>query len=217
MFEWSSKLRDRRSRTREPASRSYRYLSRLIERDFERQDRGTCLAFFSIDSDRICADALLMLAHSLRSELGGAVLIIDGSVKTSSGGISERMGLVGLPGYSDLMRGPIADQPLAVHHSAVEGVDVLPVGTVTGTTAVIDRAQLRLLLDTARSQYRHVLLQIGSVLSDTRYLVAATQANGVFILASENETLMRSLDESQRLLRANGVQQIRVVVVGSED
>lgn len=215
MIKWPERLLDR-GKLRDPASRTYRYMSRLIERDFERS-HGVCLAFYSLESERLCADALLMLAHSLRSELGSRVLIVDARVKDTTGGLTERLGFDGQAGYSDVMRDGLDHRELPTQSTVIDGVDVLPIGTSTGISASTDRTQLRRLLDAARSKYGHVLLQIGDVLDDTRYLVSAAQADGVFILATENQTRMRALDESRRLLRTNGVQEIRVVVVGAKD
>jgi cellulose biosynthesis protein BcsQ len=214
---WYERLLDNVVKTREPASRTYRYMSRLIEKEFDHKHGGVCLAFFSLDGDKLSSDALLMLAYCLQTELGSKVLVVDARVKDSDGGISQRLGLGPARGYADLLREGVDGKGLPVRASGVPGVDILPIGNLESRTANVDRARLAQLIDVAKSQYNHVLVQVSSVLADTRYMVTVAQADAVFVLALENKTLMRSLDESRKLLRANGVNEPRVVVVGGAE
>ena len=71
------------------------------------------------------------------------------------------------------------------------------------------------LFEAARARYPYVLVQVGSVLRDTRSVVTVGQADATFLLASENRTFMRVLDESRQLLQSNGVADVRVVVAGA--
>ena len=215
MRNWYERLLDSVVKTREPASRTYRYMSRLIEKEFDHRRGGVCLAFFSLDGDKLTSDALLMLAYCLRSELGSKVLIVDARVKDAAAGVGARLGLNGARGYADILREGLGGQPLPVQPSGVEGVDVLPFGRELGGSLTVDRARLRELIDAAKASYGHVLLQVSSVLADTRHVVTVEQADAAFALALENRTLMKSLDQSQRLLRASGINDLRVVVVGA--
>ncbi|RQP22094.1 hypothetical protein DZC73_24100 [Albitalea terrae] len=218
MRNWYERLLENVVKTREPASRTYRYMSRLIEKEFDHKAGGVCLAFFSLDGDKVSSDALLMLAYCLQTELGSKVLVVDARVKDSEGGISNRLGLGAARGYADVQREGLNGKHLPVTASSVPGVDILPAGQITeGSKSGVDIGRLREMLDVARSQYQHVLVQVSSVLADTRYMVTVAQADAVFVLTLENKTLMRSLDESRKLLRANGVMDPRVVVVGGSE
>jgi Mrp family chromosome partitioning ATPase len=72
---------------------------------------------------------------------------------------------------------------------------------------------LAALLEWARSGYGHVLLQVGSVLDDTRNLVTATQADAVLLLAREHRTTLSALQESSDVLRENGARSVAALLV----
>jgi len=213
---WVERLRGIVLRSPEPASRSFRYMSRLIERDFPAGERGRCLAFSGTDSDALSTDALLMLAYCLRSELESRVLLVDARLRAREEGLTGRLGLLDVPGFADVMAGGAAAVEALVHPTAVGGVDFLPAGGAGGSGAVpADREMLAKLFEAARARYPYVLVQVGSVLRDTRSVVTVGQADATFLLASENRTFMRVLDESRQLLQSNGVADVRVVVAGA--
>jgi hypothetical protein len=61
-----------------------------------------------------------------------------------------------------------------------------------------------------------VLVQVGSVLRDTRNLVTAAGTDAIFVFVAENRTFMKTLDDCRKLLLANGVSDVRVVITGGE-
>ena len=212
---WYERLRGIVLRNTEPASRSFRYMSRLIERDFPVAGKGACLAFSSTDSDEVSTDALLMLAYCLKSELESRVLLVDARFRDLDEGLTGRLGLLDLPGFAEVMAGVAPEGPGLVHATAVDGVDILPAGGLAQTgPAQADRARLARLLGDARAAYDHVLVQVGPVLKDTRSVVTVAQADATFLLARENRTFMKSLDTSRQMLLSNGVKDVRVVVTG---
>ncbi len=208
---WYDGLRDAVLKGREPASRTYRYLARLLERDFDTSAGGTCLAFFSLDDDRIAADTILLLGYCLRSELDSRVLLLDARVRDIELGLSGRLRLASAPGYRDALRNNAGDGREFIQRTAQEGVDVMPAG---GGGAVVDRDRLQTLLKGLKSDYQHVLMQTGSVAADTRNLGAATQADAVFMVAQEHQTLMRSVSDCQALMHNNGIADVRVILAG---
>ena len=214
---WLRRLRAVLLGTRRPASRSYRYMSRLIEREFPVGESGVCLAFTSSDTDQTTTDALLMLAYCLRNELDSRVLIIDSRLKDPAGGLTGRLGLLDAPGLVEILREGPAGHEAMIRPTAIAGVDVLPVGGPrAGASIPLDRERLRGLLDAAKARYDHVLVGVGSVLQDTRHVLAVAEADAVFILAHENKTFLESLDNCRHQLLSNGVADVRVLVMAGK-
>jgi Mrp family chromosome partitioning ATPase len=193
-------------------------MSRLIEREFgHAKGSGVCLAFSSPDSDKVTANAILMLAYSLQSELGSKVLILDARLKNQAEGVTGRLGLLNAPGFAEVMRAGYAGNQPVLRHTRVPNVDVLPAGSARSGMAMSMNPQgFRRLLEAAKARYDHVLVQVGSVLNDTRNLTAAAAVGSVFLFVEENKTLMKALDDSRKLLLSNGVTDVRVVVTGRE-
>lgn len=215
LARWARRVREVLPWGGEPASLSFRHMSRLIDLEFDRRERGACLAFASPDSDDAGAGALLMLAYCLRSELQGRVLLVDSRLKDKSGGITGRLGLAHQPGFAEIVRDGFGGREDLVHATAVAGVDVLPAGDPAGRAIPLDRDNLRGLLAAARSRYDHVLVQVASPLRDTRAVMTALEADAVFLLAEENRTFVKTLDECRKVLVDNGAGDVRVVVTGA--
>ncbi len=208
---WYEGLRDAVLKEREPASRTYRYLARLLERDFDTSAGGTCLAFFSPDDDRIAADTILLLAYCLRRELDSRVLLLDARVRDLGLGLSGRLRLASAPGYLNALGDDAGDGRDFIQRTAQDGVDVMPAGS-GGESVDLDRLQT--LLKRLKSGYQHVLMQTGPVAADTRNLGAAAQADAVFVVVREHQTLMRSISDCQTLMHNNGIADVRVILAG---
>ena len=209
---WYERLKGIVVRDAEPTSLAYRYMARLIEREFSREQSGLCLAFSSPEDDKVSTDAILMLAYSLRSELDSKVLIVDARLTDQRAGISGRLGLVGSPGYAEILREGFGGRDGLILASRVQNVDILPAGDPRGDAArALNLANLRQLLEAVRNRYDHVLVQLGSLLRDTRHVMAAAEADAVFLLAMENQSFMKGLDDCLKILRSNGVAQVLTV------
>jgi hypothetical protein len=85
-----------------------------------------------------------------------------------------------------------------------------------GGAMPVDRTRLRELFAAAKVRYDRVLVQVGSVQRDTRNLLTAAEADGVFLIAHENRTLMSTLDHCRQLLESNGVSDVRVVLCSGD-
>lgn len=213
LIEWYEQLRNIVLKNKEPASRTFRYMSRLIEQEFGQNSSGNSLAFFSPDNNKVTTEVVLMLAYCLHSELECSVLIVDALLQRSSNSLTERLGLTDAPGYAEILRDGFQDRFNLIKPTAVDDLDILPIGQIgTGDTITMDRDRLREFLAAAAGQYRHVLLHVGSVLGDTRNLLTVAQSDTVFLLAEENRTLMKSIDDCRRLLSRNSVADLRIVV-----
>lgn len=210
---WYGELLDALVRSNEPASRTYRYMARLLEREFDTDRAGRALALLEVDDERSALDATLMLAHSLQAELDVEVLLVDTRLKQQGRGLSAQLGLLGCPGFAELISGVATGFAEFVVPTKVPRVHLLPCGGAP-SSGMQDRRALQGLVAEARSRYRWVLLQVGSILSDTRYLLTAAQADAVFAVATEQQTRMVDLERCDELLRDNGAGGLRVVLVG---
>lgn len=200
-------------RNPEPASRSYRYMSLLIDREYPRTDRGVCLAFASPDSDRAVTDAILMLAYCLTSELASRVLIIDARLRDIPDGVTGRLGLTASPGFAEALDEGFDGQATLVHPTSVPQVDVLPAGNPSGGhPARLEPDKIGRLFGAACARYDHVLVQLSSPVRDTRAVTTALQADAAFLLARENATFMNVLEDCRKVLADNGVRDVRVLV-----
>lgn len=203
-------------RPAEPASNSYRYLSRLLDREHPRAGGGVVLAFNCPDDDLLTTSVLLMQAYCLQSELESSVLIVDARVSDGGRGVSERLGLQGARGYADVLATGLAGVELFIQPSGVSGISVLPQGVGVTQRVVAVQESLAALLEYARKRYGHILLQVGPVLEDTRSLVAASQADAVLLLGHEHKTMMATLDASRQILESNGARAVHAVVVADK-
>ena len=212
---WYGRLRNIVLRSPEPASRSYRYMSRLIEQEFPAADGGICLGLSSPDNEKVSTDALLMLAYCLHSELDIRVLIVDARPRPVPGSITDRLGLGGQPGYAEALRDGFDPGKGLLRPTAVSNVDVMPAGaSEIGNRAYTDRDRLTDLLNALRTNYDYILMQVGAITGDTRNLLTAAHADVVFLLAEENRTLLKSVDDCQRRLLDNGTKDVRIIIAG---
>jgi MinD-like ATPase involved in chromosome partitioning or flagellar assembly len=157
-----------------------------------------------------------MLAFCLQSELETKVLIVDARLKLPFEGVTGRLGFQNAPGFADVLRVGFKGSNGLIRATPIANVSFLPAGlTWQGSPAVIDRPRLSELFDALRNEFDFVLVQLGSVLADTRTLITAEEANTVFIVAEENRTYLKSLDECFRVLVNHGVRDVRTVVTGS--
>lgn len=206
----------RRLPSSEAASRSYRYLSRVVDREYPRGAHGVVLAFSCPDGDQLSTDVLLMQAYALQAELESPVLLVDARVLDQGGGLTQRLGMQEFRGYADVLEHGPTNMDGLIQASAVAGIAVLPMGGPATTRMSSLRDNLAALLAWARPRYGHVLLQVGSVLADTRNLVTAVQADAVLLLAHEHRTMMTALNEAQDVLRANGARDVRALLVTAQ-
>lgn len=208
-----ARLRSVLARKREPASRTYRFMSRLIEQEFPASDAGVCLSFFSADDDTATANVLLMLANSLQGELGSRVLMVDARFRDAGAGLTGRLGMSSAPGFAEIMRGGLDGWSDSIRKTALDRVDILPAGLLgPADTLSLDRERWTGLLASAAGRYRHVLIQTSSVLVDTRSLLAVAQTDAVFLVVQENLTMMSTVADIRNLLLSNGVEDLRVVL-----
>lgn len=213
MAKWLQNLKQAVAGRRDPASRDYRYLALRIAKDLSLRERGLCIGLTAPEDEELTPEVVLMLAHSLRNELGSRVLMIDARVRASVEGLSDMLGMAGKTGFAEAMAQGPASLLDWVRPTAVDGVDVLPAGAVHGVVTVTSE-RLRDLLAASTLRYAYVLIAVGAVTADTRHLMLAGHCDHVVLVALEHRTQMRSLEDSQRLIQHGGGPGVHVVVVG---
>ncbi len=210
---WYERIKGIVLRSPDSATRSYRYMSRLLERELKGHERGVNLVFSSPDDEAVTSDAVLMLGFCLQSELGCRVLIIDTTLKRGVDSISKRFGIEESTGYAEMLAADKKSLSETVQSSGRVGVDLLARGCLdTLGLAALERESIRAFLDMVASAYDYILIQQGGALTDTRYLLVNALADVVFLVAEENKTMMNAIDDDQRLLADNGVENVRILL-----
>ncbi len=210
---WYDRIKGIILRSPDSATRSYRYMSRLLERELSDHKHGIHLVFSSPDDEAVTSDAVLMLGFCLQSELSCRVLIIDTTLKGGVDSISQRFGIEQCDGYAEMLADGMKKLSENVQPSGCAGVDLLSRGCIdTLGSVALDRESIRAFLDMVASAYDYILIQQGGALTDTRYLLVNALADVVFLVAEENKTMMRALDDDQRLLADNGVENVRILL-----
>lgn len=209
---WYEALLDSLVGQREQASRSYRYMARMIEREFPTSAGGVALALCCPDGDRTSSAVLLMQAVYLQSELERDVLIIDARARDMGGGLSARLGMDRQPGFTELLSEGPARLAEWTRPSGVAGVTVLPRGGIDGSALIVHRRHLTELIAQAKTRWPYILVQLGAVAADTRNLVIATFVDAVLLLGQEEKTRLQVLEAAQSQLHDNGVEDVRLVL-----
>jgi len=200
------------SKGREPATRSFRYLARLIEADFQHKENGTSIVLTSPEQLQFTTDALLMLGFSLQKELDGKVLIIDSTLRDD--GISTRLGNKNHPGFIELLENNPSQLDRYTVETALSNIKLLPSGKLSDNpTFNVNRGKLKQLLEVSIEKYDYVLMEQGSILKDTRYLMANEFVDVSFILVRENSTLLSSHDDFKKLFNNYQISNFRVILI----
>ena len=161
-----------------------------------------------------------MFAHSLDKELDNRVLIVDATLRKE--GISTRTGHGALPGLVDLLFGGDAEtQDLSVDEliqpTAFSNISILPAGTVRiSDSTTLTGPRIASLLENLRSKYDYIIIQSGSILDDSRYLLFPPLVDVVILLANEGEDLIDELDACQRKLKAQSSVDVRLLLTQSK-
>lgn len=195
-----------------PASRSYRYLARKIEEDLPGRSKGRTLIFTSPGSADLVSDTLMMFSYFLQDELDCNVLIIDGTFRKD--GLSKRLMHEESAGLMDLVygNGTLATDDL-IKPTDKNNIFLLPLGNTPKTRfSSPNPEKLKSLLRQFESRFDYVLIQQGSILRDTRYLLFTALADRIFLLVEEGETLVSELEECQRLFREYRLSNVRLIM-----
>jgi Mrp family chromosome partitioning ATPase len=197
---------------RQPASRSYRYLARQLAAELKHQDRPAQVAVTSPSTLDESTGAVLMLAYCLQDELDAKVLIVDATLGHAGAGAC--LGFQDAPGFMDAVYSEKYDADALVHPTTRRGIAVLPAGMPPAVGFSPLRAEkVQGVLAKAGQSFDYLLIQQGSVLEDTRYILLASQADITLVLVEERVTLLEELENYQRVLADHDVANARVIMV----
>lgn len=197
---------------KDPASRSYRYLARKIEEELSGSHAGRTLIFTSPCTAGLVADTLMMFSYFLQDELDCNVLVIDGTFRYD--GLSERFMHKGSPGLMDLLYGNNELNPAdLIRPTDKKNIFLLPSGSAPKARFPSLRSEkIKSLIRQLEGQFKYILIQQGSILKDTRYLLFTSLVDRIFLLVEEGETLVSELEECQRLFREYKLSNVRLVM-----
>lgn len=197
--------------SKNPASRSYRYLARQIESDLEKCRTSRKIIFTSPDSLEYCNETLLMFAYFLQNELSCKVLIVDATFRRD--GVSAYLQQNGAAGFSDVLYDEQYELDSLVQATQKEKIFLLPAGqpAYNGTTPV-KLGKVKQLLNDVNGKFDYVLIQQGSILDDTRYLLMAPLADLILLLVEEGYTLIDKLHACQNTFHAYQIPNVRLVM-----
>ena len=197
---------------RNPASRSYRYLARQLDNDLAGLgEAGRTVVLGSPGAMRVNTESLLLFAYFLRDELGSKVLLVDATFRND--GIGARLGHSGKRGFMDLLYESDKTVDALIQPTNRRGIHILPAGNPPSDGFLpLKSESLSPVLETVQERFDYVLIQQGSILKDTRYLLLAPLVDVMFLVVEEGVTRMRDLEDCQDLLRDNHVKNYKFVI-----
>ncbi len=196
------------------ASISYRYLARELADRFAHHTGAPRIVFSCLDSLEASTDVLLMIAHFIQDETGGQVLLVDHSLR--NGGVSSRFGHSSAAGFSECLYESghsVQDYFKSTDHP---GVFVLPAGKIFGRGLCSFESQSVTALLNEFNQFDYVLIQQGSITTDTRYLDFARLADLVLLVVEEGNTPVSEFEFCQKIFRDHGIQDWGVILSESD-
>lgn len=200
-----------RDRGTEGAARPYRYFARQLAVDLPLGQTGRALVISSTQPLEASNETLLMFSYFMRLELDCSILLIDGTFREN--GVGTRLGHRGEAGFADLVYGTVRSLPELVRATPRRGISVLPAGRVPAEPArQIDPANVAALLQEAQRRFDYVLLQQGSILDDTRFLLCAGGADLVLLIVEEGVTLADELERCKKVFRHHQIANVRLVL-----
>jgi Mrp family chromosome partitioning ATPase len=194
-----------------PAGLSYRYLARQIDIDLPRTGGGRTILLSSSVPPTASNEAMLMFSHALAEELGARVLLVDGTFGPE--GVGSALGHDGATGLMDLAYDSLHDPFDAVQATSRHNISLLPAGRRrSGWPMPIATDRVAGLYEQLCHRYDYVLVQQGSIIADTRYLVAAAKADLILVLVEEGVTPVDELDRCLDVFRSHQISSIRLVL-----
>lgn len=202
----------RRARSPEsPAALSYRFLARQINIDLPRTHGGRTILLSSSVPPAASNEAMLMFSHALAEELGVRVLLVDATF--GGEGIGHVLGHDGAPGLMDL----VYDSPFApsevIQGTSRHNISVMPAGRARiGRPLPVEIDRVAEIYQQLCGRFDYVLVQQGSIIADTRYLVCAAKADLILVLVEEGVTPVDELDRSLEVFRGHQISSVRLVL-----
>jgi Mrp family chromosome partitioning ATPase len=194
-----------------PASRSYRYLARQIEQDFNQDKKGCTVMFTSPNSNDLTSEALMMFAYFLQDELGYKVLLIDATFREE--GVSSRTSHIDHPGLADLLCSGQKEFNQAIFSTNFKNISILPAGKQQNNSAITLKLDtLVSILKMTREKFGYVLIQTGSIIDDSRYLLFPELVDLVVLLVENGKTQLYDIETCQKILKDHRASDVRLVL-----
>jgi len=166
---------------------------------------GYSIVLSSPDNPKITTDSILMFAYALKSELELKVLVIDATTKEVDSSVTAKLGLRGMPGYSELLDWDADPGQVCMYHTKIPDVYVMPKGRYAQKWVARRDAEVAHTLNRAISNFDVVLIQQPCVLEDTRCLALSSLVNLNLLVVEDNKTHLNSLEACKDLYYENGI------------
>jgi len=194
-----------------PAALSYRFLARQIANDMPRGESGRTILLSSAVPASASNEAMLMFSHAVADELGARVLLVDGTF--GSEGVGHALDYDGAPGLMDLIADSGQDVFGMIQATSRHNIALLPAGRPRiGRPQPIAADRIAELYRQLCGRFDYVVVQQGSIIADTRYLVCAARADLVLMLVEEGVTPVDELDRSLDVFRGHQISGPRLVL-----
>lgn len=135
------------------------------------------------------------------AQIGKKVILIDCDLRLPTA--ASKLGISGRPGLSDFLIGEAAWGE--VLRPNVEGVDVLPAGTIpVDPTGLLESRQIEDLLQRLRERYDYVLVDLPPVNAVTDAAIMSRCIDGFLLVVRHEETHYKEIAEMLRQLKIAG-------------
>ncbi len=193
------------------ASRSYRYLARQIENDLGETQKAHEVVVTGPGSIEFINQTILMFAYGLKNELGGKIIIIDATFRNQ--GVGDFLGYEGKPGLMNLLYEGNTKMGQMIKATRVDGIHVLPVGKLQEQTNIsLKGEKVKAIFQKLGTVYDYIVIQVGPLQNDTRYISLAEYAELVLLLVEEGNTLLGEIESYRTTLENHNISNYQIVM-----
>ena len=193
------------------ASRSYRYLARQVENDLGETENAHEVMVTGPGSVEFLNQTILMFSYGLKNELGSKVVIIDATFRDK--GVGDFLGFRDEPGLMNLLYEDTTKMGQMIKPTKVEGIHVLPAGRLEQKKfESLKGEKVKAILKKLGTAYDYIVIQVGPLQNDTRYISLAEYAELVVLLVEEGKTLLGEIEEYRTTLENHNISNYQIVM-----
>ncbi len=193
------------------ASRSYRYLARQIETDLGETEKAHEVVMTSPGSMEFLNQAILMFAYGLKNELGSKVVILDATFRGQ--GVGAFLGYGEDQGLMNLLYEETTKMGEMIKPTRIKDIHVLPAGKLQEKIFQSLKAdKVKAIFQKLGTVYDYIVIQVGPLQNDTRYISLAEFTEMVLILVEEGNTLLGEIETYRTTLENHNISNYQIVM-----